>query len=71
MTRPAPRRLSPQALAHESVDLFADEIALLTSHARKRLLISPRPIGHVWVYSGLMKDRLRERLIPPVEPLAQ
>ena len=32
------------------------------SIARKRVLFSPRPIGHDWVYSGLMKDRLRERL---------
>ena len=28
----------------------------------KRVLPAPRPIGHVWVYSGRMTDRLRERL---------
>ena len=29
------------------------EAAAFPSIARKRVLYSPRPIGHVWVYSGV------------------
>ena len=39
------------ALPHLSVDLLAEEITLLASHARKRVLLPPRPLGHDWVYS--------------------
>ena len=51
-TRPVRRGRSNQALAHKGVNLLADDFTLLTSHANKGVLSSPRPIGHDWVYSG-------------------
>ena len=32
--------------------MLAEDFALLASHANKRVLSSPRPIGHDWVYSS-------------------
>jgi hypothetical protein len=71
VTSPTCSRLSHQALAHKSVDLLAEEVALLACHARKRVLSPPRPIGHVWVYSGRITEMLRERLDRNSEPLTQ
>ena len=56
LARPAPGRLGGQTLADESVDLLAEEVALLASHvARKRVPSSQRPIGHDWVYSSVSR----------------
>jgi len=71
VTSPTRSRLSHQALAHQSVDLLAEDVALLAGHARKRVLSQPRPIGHVWVYSGRITEMLRERLDRNSEPLTQ